>query len=65
MAQKKTAARRACEAAAKACDRAYDKLAALTVYIPDSAEDRHLRWLKELREYGEYLERCTWPDKVE
>lgn len=60
---KRTPARKACDKAAGACDRAWRALSDLSEHVPDSAADRHLRWLRDLREYGEYLERCTWPDK--
>jgi len=62
---RKTKARKAVDRAAKACDRAYDALAAISEYIPDTTIDRHLKWLRDLATYANYLETCKWPDRMD
>jgi|GEM_PF-3007093 len=60
---KKTAARRAVDKAAGACGKAWEALRELSEFVPDGATDRYLLQLREMREWAEYLETCTWPDE--
>lgn len=62
---KPTPARKACDRAANACAKAYDAMADLARFLPDSVSDTHSRWVSDLRSYTEHLEKATWPDKVQ
>lgn len=60
-----SAARRACDRAAKACAKAHEALQLLGEFIPSEQSDRYRQWVRDLGEYAEYLETATWPDQKE
>ena len=62
---KKTPARIAVDRAAKACDRAYLAMQQLADHIPETAQDQFIARLRDYREWTDYLDKATWPDKVQ
>lgn len=60
-----TKARRACNKAARACDAAWRALSDLMDYLPADEKSVGMIRLREMREYADYLDACTWPDKAQ